>query len=392
MAASTNDPSILILANEPESVDALGELLTSRGVRFASGGLEGVALDPKRKPVAALLVRRDGEEAQIDAAATRLQADGISPVIWGVPSSFTLADGTRVQTFPRDAAPEELAGALAAAAHYLPLIGRMDREISQLERVGAQLGRYFEEVDNEMRLAGRLQRDFLPQRPPRVPGVRFAHVYRPASWVSGDLFDTIELDKRHAGMFIGDAMGHGASAALLTMFIRKALRTHRIEAPSEIVPPAEAIALLSAELEKQALPHSQFVTAAYAVLDTATRELRVARGGHPFPLRIAADGTISELTPDGGLLGIAGLPMEFGEQTVTLLPGEKVIFYTDGLEELFIKRRDDAGLAIEFGPELQEWVRGDIEGVCTSLCACLDGQEGSLNPADDVTIVGLQIE
>jgi len=392
MAASANDTTILLLSNQPERIDALGQLLTSRGVRIASGDLRGVALDAKRKPVLALLVRSEGDEALLDEAASRLHADGVNPIVWGVPSGFTLADGTRVQSFPREIGAEELAGALTAAVHYLPLIGRMDREIAQLERVGAQLGRYFEEVDNEMRLAGRLQRDFLPQRPPRAAGVRFAHVYRPASWVSGDLFDTIELDQQHVGMFIGDAMGHGASAALLTMFIRKALQTHRVESPQEIMPPSEAIAGLSRELEQQALPHSQFVTAAYAVLNTATRELRVARGGHPFPLRIAPDGSISELTPDGGLLGIAGLPSEFGEQLVTLQPGEKVIFYTDGLEELFIKRRDDAGLATEFGPELQEWVRGDIEGVCSSLCACLDGQEGSLNPADDVTIVGFQIE
>ncbi|MFN0137662.1 MAG: PP2C family protein-serine/threonine phosphatase [Phycisphaerae bacterium] len=387
--AKREQPIIDILDSGDARVDAITALLDRRG--FASQRRAIGAPAAKRKPAVALIIRGEGCDAAIDEAATRLHADGVKPVIWGVPDGFTLADGTRVHACPADAGVEEVAGVIAAAASYVPIVSRLEKEISQLERVGQQLARYFEDVDNEMRLAGRLQRDFLPQRPPKFPGVKFAHVYRPASWVSGDLFDIIKLDAQHVGMFIGDAMGHGASAALLTMFVRRSLQTHRDGPPIEIVSPDLAIAGLHTELEKQELPHSQFVTAAYAVLNAATRELRCARGGHPFPLRVSPSGEISEITPDGGLLGICGLPAEFGLQTLTLEVGEKVLFYTDGLEELFIKRRNSEGLATEFGPELCEWAKQDVDGFCRTLEQALDGQEGSLNPADDVTVVGMQI-
>lgn len=387
--AKREPPLIDILDAGDVRVEAIASLLDRRGFEAQRRAIGQPA--PKRTPAVALLVRGDCSDAAIDEAATRLHREGVKPVVWGVPSGFTLADGTRVQSCPADAGPEEVAGVVAATAGYVPLVSRLETEISQLERVGQQLARYFEDVDNEMRLAGRLQRDFLPQRPPKYPGVKFAHVYRPASWVSGDLFDIIKLDARHVGMFIGDAMGHGASAALLTMFVRRSLQTHREGPPVEIVSPDDAIAGLHNEIEKQELPHSQFVTAAYVILNTETRELRCARGGHPFPLRVSPTGEISELTPDGGLLGIAGLPAEFGLQTVTLDVGEKVLFYTDGLEELFIKRRNSEGLAVEFGPELREWAKQEVDGFCRSLEQCLDGQEGSLNPADDVTVVGMQI-
>ena len=62
----------------------------------------------------------------------------------------------------------------------------------------------------------------------RNSGVRFHTLFRPAGYVSGDLYDIMRLDETHVGFYMADAVGHGMPAALLTMFIKNALVTKQI--------------------------------------------------------------------------------------------------------------------------------------------------------------------
>ena len=62
------------------------------------------------------------------------------------------------------------------------------------------------QIDEEMRLAARLQVDFLPRTLPEVDGVAFNVFFRPASYVSGDIYDVTRLDEDHIGFFVADAL------------------------------------------------------------------------------------------------------------------------------------------------------------------------------------------
>jgi len=68
-------------------------------------------------------------------------------------------------------------------------------------------------VDQELRLDSRLQRDFLPKQLPTVGDIRFHVLYRPATWVCGDVYDVQRLDERFIGFYLADAVGHGVAAA-----------------------------------------------------------------------------------------------------------------------------------------------------------------------------------
>jgi len=192
-------------------------------------------------------------------------------------------------------------------------------------------------------------------------------------------------------MFIADAMGHGTAAGLMTMFLRRALVARRLHAGSyHIVTPPDAMCDLHNELARLDLPNFQFITSAYAVINTETLEFRVARGGHPYPIHVNAAGELRELQSEGGLLGLTDLKPEFDELTVTLAPGDKIIFYTDGLEDMMVTDRGDAG-ETTFAPELQDWSKRDAQGVIDAIAADLDHSEGSLNPEDDVTVVVMEV-
>src|ERR1700729_2181201 len=128
-------------------------------------------------------------------------------------------------------------------------IGSLHDEINQLRKRDEALNFYMARLDEEMRLAARLQQDFLPKSLPQLGGVRFHTLYRPAGYVSGDLYDVMRLDECHVGFYIADAVGHGMPAALLTMFIKNALVTKQID-PSgyRLLTPGETMAKLNESL------------------------------------------------------------------------------------------------------------------------------------------------
>src|SRR6185295_2848496 len=148
--------------------------------------------------------------------------------------------------------------------------------------------------------------DFLPNTREPVGGLKFATVFRPATWVSGDMFDVFRIDEENIGVYIADAVGHGLAAGLLTMFIKRAITPKRIDAGSySVLNPSEIMVALNDVLTEQSLPQCQFVTACYALINHRTLHLQYARGGHPYPVLITAEGIVSEVKTPGGLLGIS---------------------------------------------------------------------------------------
>ena len=86
-----------------------------------------------------------------------------------------------------------------------------------------------ENITEQLRMAGLVQRDFLPSQLPDSDRLRWATTFLPAEWVSGDIYDVMRIDEQHIGFYIADVVGHGMPAALLTMFIKQALQTKRIK-------------------------------------------------------------------------------------------------------------------------------------------------------------------
>src|SRR5205085_1455670 len=178
-------------------------------------------------------------------------------------------------------------------------------ELGEVRRRDESLKFYLNKVDDEMRLAARLQQDFLPKSLPQVGRINFHTIFRPAGYVSGDLYDVMRLDEKHVGFYVADAVGHGMPAALLTMFLKMALVTKEIiPGGYRLLTPGQTVGRLNDALVSQNLSHATFATALYGTIDTSTLQVQFARGGHPSPALISADGQIRDVTVDGGLLGI----------------------------------------------------------------------------------------
>jgi serine phosphatase RsbU (regulator of sigma subunit) len=263
-------------------------------------------------------------------------------------------------------------------------------ELDAMRRRDDALNTYLRKMDEELRLAARLQQDFLPKSMPQVGRVRFHTLFRPAGYVSGDLYDVSRLDEKRVGFYMADAVGHGVPAALLTMFIKHALQTKEIDPRGKgyrLLEPGETLRRLNERLIDQNLSHSTFATALYGTVDVETLQVTVARAGHPHPVILRADGTTETLRVEGSLLGI--FPEEtYGNYTTRLHPGDRLIVYTDGLDVAFAERPEDgADAEPRWREELHRRRALPAVELLAQFAEALDSEAGSLRPKDDITLV-----
>ena len=233
-----------------------------------------------------------------------------------------------------------------------------------------------------------LQRSLLTDPPP-MPGVEVVVRYVPAAEaarVGGDWYDAFLQRDGTPVIVLGDVVGHDTAAAAAMGQLRGLLRGiahHSGAGPAEVLRGLdEAIA---------SMHDDTLATAVLARLEAAGgsrggRVLRWANAGHPPPIVLAPDGTVSVLGRGTGdlMLGIDA-STERDERTVELAPGSTVLLYTDGLVE---RRRStlDEGTA-RLVAQLQELGERPLEHLCDALLERL--LQGT--PEDDVALVAVRL-
>jgi phosphoserine phosphatase RsbU/P len=268
-------------------------------------------------------------------------------------------------------------------------IAMLTTELTALRIRDESVNGMMQRLDEEQRLAARLQRDFLPKKLPQCGTVHFHTLFRPAGYVSGDLYDVMRLDETHIGFYIADAVGHGMPAALLTMFMKNALVTKSISSGTySLLEPAHTISKLNHALCEQNLSHATFATAAYGYVDTRTLQMSFSTGGHPHPVLIR-DRKLVDLTNDGALLGIFA-EETFTTQTLQLQRGDRVLIYTDGIEVAFSE--NDQPDTEEWRKELVKHIDHPVSTTLDSFTTALDEASGSLLPKDDLTIIAIEVK
>nr|WP_245743475.1 PP2C family protein-serine/threonine phosphatase [Geodermatophilus poikilotrophus] len=176
-----------------------------------------------------------------------------------------------------------------------------------------------------LNLSAHMQWRTLPPLSMSTPVVDLAGVLEPAYEVGGDSFDyAFNEHVLHVAVF--DAMGHGLEAATMATVIIAAYRHGRLaELPLTELYPAMDQAVATS------FP-GRFATAQLGRLDTETGVLSWVNAGHPPALWVRGSRVIGELTgPISRPIGFgAGTPVV---QTAQLEPGDRVLFFTDGVVE-----------------------------------------------------------
>lgn len=255
----------------------------------------------------------------------------------------------------------------------------------QLQMTGALV----DNLAEQLRLAGLVQQDFLPSVLPNTDEVRWATMFLPAEWVSGDIYNIVRVDEQHIGFYIADVVGHGMPAALLTIFLKQSLvMRETIEKNYHIFSPAEVVNSLNVRMAAQKLSGYQFATCCYCLLNTKTLQLTYARAGHPYPILIRAGQQPEQLEVRGSLLGVFE-HAEYIQQTIQLQAGDKLLLYSDGAEP-FIGRFDDL-TGFNFKEQFCQIKDLPVVELMDKLNELAQNQNLEPSEVDDITAVALEI-
>ncbi|MGW6058316.1 PP2C family protein-serine/threonine phosphatase [Streptomyces sp. NPDC055189] len=158
-----------------------------------------------------------------------------------------------------------------------------------------------------------------------VEGIEVCSLHRSpvqGASVCGDLYDVVHTPYGPR-LFVGDVRGHGLEALRTTAASMKAFRDLAYVTPGL----ADLATALDARLDP-ALGPEDFVTAVLA--EFAPGEVRLVNCGHPPPVRVGKQIRLLEPPEPALPLGLRTTPLA---HRVYLQPGERLLFYTDGLSE-----------------------------------------------------------
>jgi len=289
------------------------------------------------------------------------------------------------------------------------LIGVLDLESTQPhaftlehERMLSTLGSYIavalenarlyeEALQNERRLrtdldtAREIQRQLLPTGAREVPGLDLAAAYVPARELGGDFYDFLPYGEGRLAIALGDVSGKGTAAALYGSLAIGTIREIVVDSDCD---PACMLALLNQRLHNTRLD-GRFIAMLFGVYDAAHRRLTLSNAGSPYPL-LLRDGHVISIRLEGVPLGL--LPgMQYDESVLDLMPGDVVVFASDGIlesenasEEEFGLRRLSAVLSA-IAPQ------DSARAIAERILAETDDHGAGTAPHDDRTLVVLRV-
>jgi serine phosphatase RsbU (regulator of sigma subunit) len=236
----------------------------------------------------------------------------------------------------------------------------------------------------ELEVAAKVQQRLFPRILPKVPGLDYAAICRPARGVSGDYYDFLSLGDGKLGLLLADVSGKGMPAALLGASLQAVVRA---DAPSAGDRCGELLAKASSVLFETTTPE-RYATLFYGVYDPITRVLTYANAGHHPPMLVRERTAIrmGSLTPPAGLLST--LPVR--QEHVQLFPGDWLLIFSDGIPEA----ADGSGE--EFGDDrlIEALCRlrgGTPAEMCEGIVDEVRDHLSEQRQQDDITLIAVKV-
>ncbi len=292
------------------------------------------------------------------------------------------ADDYLPKPFDRD----ELRVRLTAGERIVNLERRLAEKNTKLHAANEQLHR-------DLEAAARIQQELLPRALPTMSRLRFAWRYLPCDELGGDLLNVVPLGESEAAVYLADVSGHGVAAALVSVSVHRSLSVRHDESSlivesKGLTAPGRVAQRLNA-LYPMESNGGRFFTLAYASIDEESLTMRTCAAGHPGPVIARRDESIRSLEPNGMPIGIEP-EGDYPTVTTQLAPGDRVIFYSDGLMEamtadhqIFGQEGIEATVARMLDHTLDETLDALIE-------AAINWQ-GSDQFTDDLSIVAFEV-
>ncbi|MBN1424260.1 SpoIIE family protein phosphatase [Candidatus Fermentibacteria bacterium] len=241
-----------------------------------------------------------------------------------------------------------------------------------------------ERLERELELCRQIQAQMLPKAPLCLPFAEIRGVSVPARQVGGDFFNFFPLPDGRVAVLVGDVSGKGVAAALLMANMQASL--------SARLPLAGSLAELAEQFDAEifhSTPEGTFLTLFIGLIDHDAMTLRWLNAGHDAPYLIRTAGDLVPLASTGRPLGI--LPGgDFGEGAVSILPGDSLFLYTDGLVEAFSHGGEEFG-TIRLEEILSRAGGAPLELILSEVDAAARAHRGDVEAQDDTTMVAVRM-
>jgi len=251
-------------------------------------------------------------------------------------------------------------------------------------RLYQQVARDEARLERELQAAKRIQGALLRPVPVEDYGLDIAARYLSAREVCGDLYEFLRYGPQQLGVALGDVSGKGTAAAL---YGAVAIGIMRSLAPQKLQP-AEMLRQMN-QLVGERRIEGRFMTICFGTWQKNRRKLRVANAGQSQPL-LYRGGRCDKIDLAGFPLGIFE-DVTYDEWSVTLNPGDILVFHSDGLAETVASNGQFFGTerlrkAIEHNSELSAGELADL------LLGDVDWFAEAAPLNDDRTLVVLKVK
>ena len=363
--------SILLVDDQPANLQLLSQTLESLGSKllFAKNGESALAIAQKARPDLILL---DIMMPGIDGfeVCRRLKAN---PDTRKIPVIFLSA---------LDETGDKVRGLQLGAVDYVAkpfqpeeVIARVNTHLT-IHRLSSEVQQQRDELEHELQVVSQLQRNLLPERLPEIGGLKLAVHYETSRYAGGDYYDVAALPDGRLAILVADAEGHSAPATVMMAMTCALFRS----CSTCLGEPDRMLSYINENLCK--VNKGSFVTALYAVYDASCRTLKMARAGNPLPIRYRpSEKSATELSCEGVLIMGLESYTEVPVTEVTLQPGDRLLFYTDGVTDRFSETREPYGidrLLQQFGASDSDNPAGILKGIIDDL-----SRFAGTRPADD---------
>jgi serine phosphatase RsbU (regulator of sigma subunit)/catechol 2,3-dioxygenase-like lactoylglutathione lyase family enzyme len=190
----------------------------------------------------------------------------------------------------------------------------------------------------ELEIARDVQMRLFPQTVPTISNLDLAGLCIQSRSVGGDYYDFLDFGEDRVGIAIGDVAGKGIAASLLMVSLQANLRSQFSQIKHDLL---RTLTTLNCRFYAASHEHV-YATFFLAEYNGATRQLNYVNCGHLSGLLLRADNTIHRLDPTATVIGIFP-DWEGTVATCTLLPGDALLLYTDGVTESALENDEEFG-------------------------------------------------
>ena len=249
------------------------------------------------------------------------------------------ADGSKVPVIISSRSIQTPDGRRLGVVTFTDISAQKQAE-EKLRQANQELAKRQREIEADLALASQVQRSLVPQAM-RWGRLSIDTAYLPVRTIGGDFGLVIPRDEEHLNLLVCDVSGHGIGSAL----IANRIYSETISLLEQQTDLGGLLRRLNNFVIQQIMASGFLFSMIAARLDRQGRWLTYANAGHPPALWISSVGECRRLEARSLVLGCfeEAISVEPTQQ-VELAPGDRLIFYTDGLTEVFNHRREMLGV------------------------------------------------